>query len=47
MLRIYEEDYYKPVINNFRSNSYIEYKSKGDRNPPYQLKNILMKLNHT
>ena len=27
-----EENYYKPVIvNNFRSNSYTEYKSKGDR----------------
>ena len=29
-----EEDYYKPlIVNNFLSNSYIEYKSKGDRKP--------------
>ena len=27
-----EEDYYKPVrVNNYWSNNYIEYKSKGDR----------------
>ena len=28
-----EENYYKPVrVNNFWSNSYIEYKSNGDEN---------------
>ena len=28
-----EENYYKPVrVSNFWSNSYIEYKSNGDRN---------------
>ena len=29
----YEEDYYhkRVKVNNFRSNNYIEYKSKGDR----------------
>ena len=41
ILRIYNEDCYKPVINNFRSNSYIEYKSKGDRNPHYQVEEYL------
>ena len=40
-----EEDYYKPVrVGNFRSYSYIEYKSKDDRET---LENILIKLDHT
>ena len=42
-----EEDYYKPVrVNNFWSNIYIEYKSKGNKKHN-QLKNILIKLDHT
>ena len=43
-----EENYYKPIrVGNFWSNNYIEYKSKGDkRKNHYQLKNILIKLDH-
>ena len=42
-----EKDYYKPlIVRNFRSNNYTEYKSKGIEKH-YQLKNILIKLNHT
>ena len=45
-----EEIYYKPVrVNNSWSNNYIEYKIKGDKNriiEYYQLKNILIKLDH-
>ena len=41
----YWEDYYKPVrVANFWRNSYIEYKSQAIEK--YQLKNILIKLNH-
>ena len=41
------EEYYKPVrVNNFWSNNYIEYKSNGDKFKHYQLKNILIKLDH-
>ena len=42
-----EENYFKPVrVNNFWSNNYIEYKSIGDKIEYYQLKNILIKLDH-
>ena len=45
-----EEIYYKPVrVNNSWSYNYIEYKIKGDKNriiEYYQLKNILIKLDH-
>ena len=42
-----EEDCYKPVVvNNFWGNNCIEYRCKGD-GKHYQLKNILIKLNHT
>ena len=41
-----EEDYYKPVkVGNSWSNNYIEYKIKAIEKH-YQLKNILIKLNH-
>ena len=41
------KDYHKPVrVGNFWSINYFEYKSKGDKKY-YQLKNILIKLNHT
>ena len=43
-----EKNYYKPVrVNNFWSNNYTEYKSNGDNIEYYQLKNILIKLDHT
>ena len=39
-----EENYYRPVrVNNFSSENYIQYESKGEY---YQLKNILIKLVH-
>ena len=45
-----EENYYKPVrVSNFWSNSYIEYESNGVmviEIKHYQLKNILIKLDH-
>ena len=42
-----EENYYKPVrVSNIWSNNYIEYESNGDKNKHYQLKNILIKLDH-
>ena len=42
-----EENYYKPVrVSNFWSNNYIEYKSKAIEIRHYQLKNILIKLDH-
>ena len=44
----HEEDYYKPVkAGSFWSNDYIEYESNSDRKKHYQLKNILIKLDHT
>ena len=43
-----EEYYYKPSREgSFWSNCYIQYKSNGDRNKPYQLKNIIIKLEST
>ena len=43
-----EGDCYKLVrLNNFGSNNYIEYKSKGDKKILSFMKNILIKLNHT
>ena len=42
-----EEDYYKPVIvGDFWSNIYIEYEINGNKRKLYQLKNILIKLDH-
>ena len=42
-----EKNYYKPLrAINFWSNNYIEYKSNGNRKLHYQLKNILIKLDH-
>ena len=42
-----EESYYKPVrVNNFWSNSYIEYESNSDRNETLPLKNILINVGH-
>ena len=42
------EDYCKAIrVGNFCSISYIEYESNSDRDKNYQLKNILIKLNHT
>ena len=42
-----EENYYKPVrVNNFWSNSYIEYESNSDRNETLPLKNILINVGH-
>ena len=34
-------------VGNFYSNNYIEYENNGDKINPCQLKNTLMKLNHT
>ena len=43
-----EEYYYKPSREgSFWSNCYIQYKSNGGRNKPYQLKNIIIKLEST
>ena len=43
-----EEHYYKPSREgSFWSNCCIQYKSNGDRNKPYQLKNIIIKLEST
>ena len=43
-----KEDFYKSVrVGNFWTNNYIEYESNGDRKKHYQLKNILIKLDHT
>ena len=40
-----EENYYKPVrVNNFFSNSYIEYESKGDRNKTLSVEEYLNKI---
>ena len=40
-----EENYYKPVrVNNFWSNNYIEYKSKGDRNKTLSVEECLNKI---
>ena len=42
-----EENFYKPVkVSNFWSNNYIDYESKGEKKKHYQLKNILIKLDH-
>ena len=45
-----EENFYKPVrVSNFWSNGYIEYESNGVmviEIKHYQLKNILIKLDH-
>ena len=42
------EDYCKAMrVGNFCSINYIEYESNSDRDKNYQLKNILIKLNHT
>ena len=42
-----EENCYKSVrVSSFWSNNYIEYESNSDRNKTYQLKNILIKLDH-
>ena len=43
-----KEDFYKSVrVGNFWTNNYIEYESNDDRKKHYQLKNILIKLDHT
>ena len=40
-----EKNYYKPVRgNNFRSNNYIEYKSKGDKNKIISVEEYLNKI---
>ena len=40
-----EENYYKPVrVNNFWSNNYIEYKSKGDKNKILSVEEYLDKI---
>ena len=40
-----EENYYKPVrVNNFWSNNYIEYKSKGDKNRILSIEEYLDKI---
>ena len=40
-----EESYYKPItVNNFWSNNYIEYESKGDRNKTLSAKEYLNKI---
>ena len=40
-----EENYYKPVrVNNFRSNNYIEYKSKGDKSRILSVEEYLDKI---
>ena len=40
-----QENYYKPKrVNNFWSNNYIEYKSKGDRNKTLSVKKHLNKI---
>ena len=42
-----DEDFYKPIrISSAFKDDYIEYESKGDKKKHYQLKIILMKLNH-
>ena len=42
-----EENYYKPVrVNNFRSNNYIEYKSKGDKSRILSVEEYLDKFGH-
>ena len=42
-----EENYYKPVrVSNFWNNNYIEYKTNMIEIKHYQLKNILIKLDH-
>ena len=41
----YREDYYEPVIvNNFCSNNYYEYKSKGDRNKTLSVEEYFNKI---
>ena len=41
------KNYYKPVrVYNFRSKNYIGYESDGEKNKNYQLKSILIKLDH-
>ena len=43
-----KEDCFKPVrVGKFWSRNYIEYESNGDRSKHYQLKIILIKLDHT
>ena len=43
----HKEDYYKPVrVDNFWSNNYTENESIDDKKKHYQLKNILIKLDH-
>ena len=40
-----EENYYKPArVNNSRSNNYIEYESKGDRNKTLSVEKHLNKI---
>ena len=42
-----EENYYKQVrASNIWIKNYIEYESNNNRNKKYQLKNILIKLDH-
>ena len=42
-----EENYYETVrVSNFWTNSYIEYEKKVIEIKQYQLKNILIKLDH-
>ena len=44
----YQEDFYKSVrVGTFCTSNYIEYENYGDRNKTLQLKNILVKLDHT
>ena len=41
----YREDYYEPVIvNNFLSNNYYEYTSKGDRNKTLSVEEYFNKI---
>ena len=43
-----EENRYKPVkVGNSWSNNYIKHENNGDKNKTHQVKNILIKLNHT
>ena len=41
----YREDYYEPVIvNNYLSNNYYEYTSKGDRNKTLSVEEYFNKI---